>query len=110
MWRKREIQAANIDKPPDITVPGIGLSMHTLITQILEIMGIKNSRKKVNGHISILNEHKYIILSVSGKDIEIIEFDIINLNTIMNIAAIYILETVQPLAIGLDYCFDVNKE
>jgi tetratricopeptide (TPR) repeat protein len=108
-WNKRVIQTANAEKSQEISVPGVGISLNTTVVRILNLLKIRNFQSYVGGYI-ITKEKFSITVNISEKYSKTFESNMGDINQAVKEVALYIAGMKQPLAIGLDYCFNPDKE
>ena len=103
------IQFSELAERQEIDVSTMGLSLNAIIAQIRRILGIKQQR--VSGDIVERHDKLYLTLRITGKPAVIFSGDDDkNPESVIKAAAKRVLETFEPLTVGLSYCFKYKRK
>ncbi|RKZ41401.1 MAG: hypothetical protein DRQ49_05175, partial [Gammaproteobacteria bacterium] len=103
------IQFSELEKRQEIDVPTIGLSLNAIIVQLRRMLGIK--QRRVSGDIVVRHNKLYLTLRITGKPtVTFSGDDDKNPESVIKTAARRVLETFEPLTVGLNYCMNYKNQ
>ena len=103
------ITFSELEKRQRIEVPGLGLSLNTVIEQLQYILGIK--LRRVAGNVVVRGGKLYLTLRITGQpDVTFSGENDYDPEPVIKKAAEQVVKTFEPLRVGLSYCLNQNDE
>ncbi len=108
-YKKFDVSLAIYDFPLEIVIPGSGISLKSLLQNVKNFLGRKQTR--ITGEV-VLNKKLYLTIRVQGEPSKTFSGELEDLDNIMGQAAQYVLKYTQPylLAFYLYYNYRGNRE
>jgi tetratricopeptide (TPR) repeat protein len=99
------IQFSELERRPEIDVPALGLSLNMVIAQLRRMLGIK--QRRVGGNVVVREGKLYLTLRITGQpDLKFSGENDYDPESVIKKAAKQVLETFEPLSVGLSYCLN----
>lgn len=103
------IQFSELARRQEIDISTVGLSLNAIIDQVRRMLGIK--QRVVNGDIVTRDDKLFLTLRITGQPVfKFITDDVKNPEPAIKAAAKVILETFEPLLLGMNYCFNYKND
>jgi len=103
------IQFSELERRQEIDVPALGLSLNMVIAQLRRMLGIK--QRRVGGNVVVREGQLYLTLRITGQpDLTFSDENYSDPESVIEKAAEHVIETFEPLSVGLSYCLNQNDE
>jgi tetratricopeptide (TPR) repeat protein len=103
------IQFTELEKRQEVDISTMGLSLNAIVAQFRRMLGIR--QRLVSGDIVIRHGKLYLTLRITGQpSVTFSGTDEKNPESVIRKAAKHVIESFEPLSVGLNYCLnDKNK-